>query len=50
MPIEAAAGLDEHAAAIDVTRKFNTLLEGWILENPRDWFAAKRRWPKTAFS
>lgn len=45
-PIEAAAGLTGKAAAIDLMRQFNRLLERWIAERPDEWLCTKRRWPR----
>jgi Kdo2-lipid IVA lauroyltransferase/acyltransferase len=39
---------DEKAAALDLTRQYHRLLEGWIAARPGDWLCTKRRWPKTA--
>ncbi len=35
------------ADIIDTTTRMNTMIEGWIREDPSQWFWVHNRWPKT---
>lgn len=39
-------GEDETARAIDMIQQVHDQFEGWIRQQPEDWFCSKRIWPK----
>lgn len=47
-PLAPEPGHTGKQAALDVTTRFNALLERWVSERPGEWLCTKRRWPKDA--
>ena len=37
---------DPQTQALQMTRRLNALIEGWIRERPGEWWCPKNRWPK----